>query len=92
MRVVVVGAGLAGLRATEELRTAGCEAVLIEGGTRPGGRVRTVHDAFEGGQYSESGAEWVDSVHTRMLAQLERFGARASRRADRSELRADRSP
>ena len=74
MRVVVVGAGLAGLRATEELRTAGCEAVLIEGGTRPGGRVRTVHDAFEGGQYSESGAEWVDSVHTRMLAQLERFG------------------
>jgi monoamine oxidase len=74
MRVVVVGAGLAGMRATEHLRAAGCEVVLIEAGHRPGGRVRTVRDAFLGGQYSESGAEWVDSVHTRVLAELDRFG------------------
>ena len=74
MRVVVVGAGLAGLRATEHLRATGCEVVLIEAGHRAGGRVRTVHAPFVGGQYSESGAEWVDSVHTRVLAELDRFG------------------
>jgi len=74
MRVVVIGAGLAGLRATEQLRAAGCDVVLIEGGPRPGGRVRTVSAPFSGGQYSESGAEWVDAIHVRMLEQLDRFG------------------
>ena len=67
MRVVVIGAGLAGLRATEHLRTAGCDVALVEGGPRPGGRVRTVSAPFTGGQYSESGAEWVDAIHVRML-------------------------
>jgi uncharacterized protein with NAD-binding domain and iron-sulfur cluster len=42
MRVVVVGAGFAGLRAATNLRAAGADVVLVEGGTRPGGRVRTV--------------------------------------------------
>lgn len=74
MRVVVIGAGFAGLRAAEHLRAGGCDVVVVEGGSRPGGRVRTVSAPFAGGQYSESGAEWVDSVHTRMLAQLDRFG------------------
>lgn len=74
MRVVVVGAGLAGLRATEHLRAAGCDVALIEGGDRPGGRVRTVRAPFADGQYSESGAEWVDAIHPRMLALLDRFG------------------
>ena len=74
MRVVVVGAGLAGLRATELLQAAGCDVTLIEGGHRPGGRVRTVSGPFSGGQYAESGAEWVDSIHSLMLEQLARFG------------------
>lgn len=73
MRIIVVGAGLAGLRATERLREGGCEVTLIEGGQRPGGRVRTVRAPFVGGQYSESGAEWVDQIHERMLALLDRF-------------------
>jgi monoamine oxidase len=73
MHIVVVGAGLAGLRATQRLRAAGCDVTLIEAEHRPGGRVRTVHDAFVGGQYSESGAEWVDSVHHRMLELLDRY-------------------
>ncbi len=76
MRVVVVGAGFAGLRAAADLRAAGADVVLVEGGTRPGGRVRTVHSAFQGGQYSESGAEWVDSIHERLLAELDRLGIR----------------
>lgn len=74
MHVVVVGAGLAGLRATEVLLAAGCDVTLIEGGHRPGGRVRSVDAMFAAGQVAESGAEWVDSIHTRLLEQLDRFG------------------
>lgn len=76
MRVVVVGAGLAGLRASQRLIDAGADVVLVEGGVRPGGRVRTVRDVFTGGQYSESGAEWVDDHHHRMLGLLDRYGVR----------------
>ena len=74
MRVVVVGAGLAGLRATEVLQAAGCDVTLIEGGHRPGGRVRSVRAQFVGGQVVESGAEWIDSIHVRLLDKLDRFG------------------
>ncbi len=74
MRVVVVGAGLAGLRATEVLQAAGCDVMLIEGGHRPGGRVRSVRTPFIDEQVVESGAEWVDSIHARLLEQMDRFG------------------
>ena len=57
MRVLVVGAGMAGLTVAERLLGAGVHVELIEGGPRAGGRARTVHDRFVGGQYAESGAE-----------------------------------
>ncbi|MEI8240141.1 MAG: NAD(P)/FAD-dependent oxidoreductase [Actinomycetota bacterium] len=83
MHIVVVGAGLAGMRAAERLRAAGCDATLIEGGHRPGGRVRTVRDPFAGGQYSESGAEWVDDIHHRMLELLDRHGVEVAATGER---------
>lgn len=76
MRVVVVGAGFAGLRAAEYLTAAGAEVVVLEGGHRPGGRVRTVAGPFQAGQYSESGAEWVDTSHRRVYELMHRFGLR----------------
>jgi monoamine oxidase len=72
MRVVVVGAGLAGLTVASRLRLQGIDVDLIEGGPRAGGRARTVTDPFVGGQYVESGAEWVDTDHHRMRALLDR--------------------
>lgn len=74
MRVVVVGAGFAGMRCALRLRAAGADVVVIEGGQRPGGRVRTMHAPFVQGQYSESGAEWVDTIHSRLLELLDRYG------------------
>lgn len=45
--VVVVGAGLAGLRCATRLADAGLETVVVEGGDAVGGRVRTDHvDGF----------------------------------------------
>lgn len=76
MRVVVVGAGLAGLNAATLLRDAGADVVVVEGGNRVGGRTRTVHAPFVDGQYSESGAEWVDDHHERLHALMDRFGLR----------------
>ena len=73
MRVVVVGAGLAGLSAAESLLAGGAEVTLIEAEQRFGGRTRTIHDSYVGGQYAESGAEWVDSIHWRMLDLMQRF-------------------
>lgn len=73
MRVVVVGAGFAGMRCALRLRAAGADVVLVEGGHRAGGRVRTMHAPFVEGQYSESGAEWVDTIHGRLLELLDRY-------------------
>ena len=73
MRCVVVGAGLAGLSTAESLLAGGAEVTLIEAEQRLGGRTRTIHDSYVGGQYAESGAEWVDSIHWRMLDLMQRF-------------------
>jgi len=75
MRVVVVGAGLAGLRASSRLADAGVAVTVLEGLRRVGGRVRTMRTPFVGGQYVESGAEWVDADHPRMLELLDRCDA-----------------
>ena len=74
MRVVVVGAGMAGLTATRLLRDGGAHVDLVEGGHRAGGRVRSLTSPFIGGRVVETGAEWVDTDHHRMIALLARFG------------------
>jgi monoamine oxidase len=74
VRVLVVGAGLAGLSAAEVLLNAGADVTVIEAGNRPGGRTRTVRDRFRHGQVADSGAEWVDSIHWRYRELMARFG------------------
>ena len=74
MRVVVVGAGMAGLTATRLLRAGGAHVDLVEGGGRAGGRVRSLTSPFLAGRVVETGAEWVDSDHHRVRALLDRFG------------------
>jgi monoamine oxidase len=74
MRIIVVGAGLAGLSAARQLVQGGHDVAVIEAGSRLGGRVRTVREPFRDGQYVESGAEWIDTHHHRMLDLLVRHG------------------
>ncbi len=61
-RVLVVGAGLAGLAAAYELDKAGYGVTVLEARSRPGGRVRTYRDPFADGLYAEMGAEYVDAT------------------------------
>jgi monoamine oxidase len=67
-RILVVGAGLAGLSCAYELDRSGYNVILIEARSRAGGRVRTYRDPFADNLYAEMGAEYVDStdnfVHT----------------------------
>ncbi len=72
--VVVIGAGLAGLAAADELSREGFDVTVIEARDRIGGRVRTLREPFRGGQFAEAGGEYLDAVHTEMLALVDRFG------------------
>ena len=70
-RIVVVGAGLAGLTAALRLRQAGYVAQVYEAADRVGGRCWTLRGAFDQGQIVERGGELIDQSHTqiRQLAQ-----------------------
>ena len=74
LRVVVVGAGLAGLTTADRLVTAGAEVTVLEASMRIGGRTFTHHADFVDGRYAEAGAEWIDTVHERVHALIHRFG------------------
>ena len=72
-RVVIAGAGLAGLAAADELAHAGAAVTIVEARDRVGGRVWTVRDGFAGGQHGELGGEFIDEGHARMRALAARF-------------------
>jgi monoamine oxidase len=80
-RVVVVGAGLAGLTTALDLRAAGWDVVILEARDRVGGRVHTLYDPFTTGLHAESGGESIDDGHYAIQAMLKRFGLSTERRA-----------
>src|SRR5215475_4935189 len=56
-RVIVIGAGIAGLSCAYELMKRGHAVTVLEASGRPGGHVRTFHDPFADGLYADIGAE-----------------------------------
>ena len=70
-RIVVVGAGLAGLTCAHRLKRAGYTAQVYEATDRLGGRCWTIRGAFADGQIGEHGGELIDQGHNaiRNLAQ-----------------------
>ncbi len=70
-RVIIIGAGLAGLTCAYRLKQAGITATLYEANTRLGGRCWTRRHDFTEGQIAEHGGELIDQSHTsiRQLAQ-----------------------
>jgi len=58
-RVVVVGAGLAGLVVADELVGEGFDVTVLEASARAGGRILTIREPFRDGQYVEAGATHV---------------------------------
>jgi monoamine oxidase len=73
-RVVVAGAGLAGLTAALDLKDAGWDVVVFEARDRVGGRVHTLRDPFTDGLHAEAGGESIDDNHDNIQALAVRFG------------------
>ncbi len=73
-RVVVVGAGLAGLAAAHELAGSGAQVTIVDARERAGGRVWTVRQGFAAEQYGELGGELIDEDHTEMRRLAGKFG------------------
>ena len=73
-RIVVVGAGLAGLNAAYALRKAGHVAELHEASDRVGGRCWTLRDAFADGQIAEHGGELIDQSHAHIRQLCQELG------------------
>jgi monoamine oxidase len=65
--IVIVGAGLAGLRAADLIRAGGRQVIVLEARPGPGGRVRTLRAPFSDGLHGEAGAARIASVHGRVL-------------------------
>ncbi len=79
-RIVVVGAGLAGLTAALALRAAGWEVVVFEARGRVGGRVHTLYLPFTDGLHVEAGGESIDDNHVQIQALARHYHLALARR------------
>ncbi len=66
--VIVVGAGLSGLMAADELSKGGLKVCVLEARARIGGRTETLGDARV-----DVGAQWIGPTHTVLLQLIKNF-------------------
>ena len=72
-RVVICGAGLAGLVAGYELSQLGHSVTILEARMRPGGRAHTLREPFSDGLYAEAGAARIPDNHDLTLKYIKLF-------------------
>jgi monoamine oxidase len=73
-KIVIIGAGMAGLCAGYELNQLGHDVTILEARTRPGGRVHTLREPFSDGLYAEAGAARIRDNHELTLKYVKLFG------------------
>jgi len=79
VKVIVAGAGLAGLTAARALGRRGVAVTLLDARDRLGGRVRTIRDGFENGRYGELGGEFIDADQKEIRGLCDELGLRLTR-------------
>lgn len=72
-KVLILGAGMAGLVAAYELTQLGHDVTVLEARTRPGGRVHTLRGPFSDGLYAEEGAARIPDEHDLTLKYVKTF-------------------
>jgi len=72
-KVLVLGAGMAGLVVAYELTQLGHDVTVLEARTRPGGRVHTLREPFSDGLYAEEGAARIPDNHELTLKYVKQF-------------------
>lgn len=72
-RIVIVGAGIAGLNALHTLKKNNLDATIYEASGRTGGRMFTVQEAMGKGTWTEFGGEFIDTNHEDMWALAREF-------------------
>ena len=73
-KIVIIGAGIAGLNCAYQLKKSGYIATVYEGSSRTGGRIFTGKDITASGLTTELGGEFIDSGHDDMLELSRDFG------------------
>jgi monoamine oxidase len=73
-KVVIVGAGTAGLLCAYRLQQQGVEARVIEASSRAGGRMFSLRKFFPDDQLTELGGEYIDSGHHTMRDLVKELG------------------
>ena len=73
-KILIIGAGMAGLCAGYELTQLGHDVTILEARTRPGGRVHTLREPFSDGLYAEAGAARIPDNHDLTLKYVKLFG------------------
>src|SRR5436189_2515229 len=73
-KVIIIGAGMAGLSAGYELTQLGHDVTILEARNRPGGRVQTLREPFSDGLYAEAGAARIPDNHDLTLHYVKHFG------------------
>src|SRR5947208_332574 len=72
-KILILGAGMAGLVAGYELSQAGHDVTILETRMRPGGRVHTLREPFSDGLYAEAGAARIPDNHEFTLRYVKLF-------------------
>jgi len=73
-KVLILGAGIAGLVAAYELKKAGHTPLLLEAQNRLGGRILTLRAPFAEGLHAEAGAMRIPQTHDLTLHYCRHFG------------------
>jgi Monoamine oxidase len=73
-KVIVIGAGLAGLSAGFELTQAGHDVTILEAQTRAGGRACSIREPFSDNLYAEAGATGIAETNDLTLKYASLFG------------------
>ena len=73
-KIIVIGAGMAGLVAGYELRRAGHDVTILEAQKRVGGRIHTLREPFGDNLYAEAGAMRLPTTHKLTQTYIKKFG------------------